>query len=449
MHIMKAELHNYEIFPISFPEEKEITLTVRPLGVHAAFKAETYRVELMDIDNLQFNRNETLTVSPDGDGCLRFSAVFHGEKEHFVRIFNGDSRVVQLSVYSLASDLACRRPYRGDLHMHTCRSDGREDPAVVAANYRGRGYDFLAITDHHRYYPSLEAMRRFADIPTAYNLVPGEEVHMPLTQVHIVNFGGLHTVNGQLMDKEAYKDVNGDPAQLALNGDPAPALTREEYEAEISAIAEKLEVPADVDRNSYAVCLWAFDRIRKADGLAIFAHPYWLANVFHVSDPLTHLLMENHPFDAFEVLGGENYYQQNGYQTALYYEEWKHGRVHPIVGSTDSHCSTEHNRNAAICSTIVFSPKNERKALINSIKEKYSVAVDTISAEFRLVGEERFQRYACFLMHNWYPIHDRLCATEGYWMKEYVTGANDGAKDVLAAIGPRTEELFDKYFVTE
>ena len=190
------------------------------------------------------------------------------------------------------------------------------------------------------------------------------------------------------------------------------------------------------------------EKIRRADGLAIFAHPYWLNNVFHVSDPLTHLLMERQDFDAFEVLGGENYYQHNGYQTALYYEEWKHGRVHPIVGSTDSHGSTEHNRNAAICSTIVFSPKNERKALITSIKEKYSVAVDTISAEFRLVGEERFQRYACFLMHNWYPIHDRFCATEGYWMKEHFTGANEAAGDVLTAIGPRGEELFDKYFVT-
>ena len=50
-------------------------------------------------------------------------------------------------------------------------------------------------------------------------------------------------------------------------------------------------------------------------------------------------IYEKAPFDAFEVLGGENYYQQNGLQTAMYYEEYKHGRVHPIVGSTDSHNS--------------------------------------------------------------------------------------------------------------
>ena len=159
--------------------------------------------------------------------------------------------------------------------------------------------------------------------------------------------------------------------------------------------------------------------------------------------------MENHPFDAFEVLGGENYYQQNGYQTVLYYEEWKKGRVHPIVGSTDSHGSTEHNRNGAICSTIVFSPSNERAALIASIKDRYSVAVDTISHEYRLVGEERFQRYACFLMDNWYPIHDRFCADEGHWMKEYLTGNTDGAMDVLQVLGGKMQALFDKYFIVE
>ena len=446
---MKPELYNYEIFPLVFPAEKEVTLTVRPLGEHAAFRAPQYTAVLMDIDNLRSDKNETRTVTPDEDGCIRITAVFYGEKEHYIRLFDGDRRVVQLSVYSLAPDLACRRPYRGDLHMHTFRSDGREEPAIVAANYRGRGYDFLAITDHHRYYPSLEAMRRFADIPTSYNLLPGEEVHLPLTDVHIVNFGGLHSVNGQIREKEAYREVNGNPVDLALDAHPAPAMSREEFEAEIRAFAETLEVPADVDRLSYAVCVWAFDKIREADGLAIFAHPYWLANVFHVSDPLTHHLMETHPFDAFEVLGGENYFHQNGYQTALYYEEYKHGRVHPIVGSTDSHGSTEHNRNAAICSTVVFSPENERRALITSIKEKYSVAVDTISAEYRLVGEERLQRYTCFLMENWYPIHDRFCQTEGYWMKEYLTGATPAAAEVLAALCPRAEEMFDKFFETE
>ena len=446
---MKPELHNYAIYPIVFPEGREVEITIRPLGHHAAFRSESYTILLHEMDNMYSKRNQALeNVKPCEDGCIRFKATFTGEREHFVYVREGDRTVVRLSVYSLAPDMSCRLPFRGDLHVHTNRSDGREEPAVTAANYRAKGYDFMAITDHNRYYPSLEAMRRFADIPTIFNLVPGEEVHMPLTDVHIVNFGGLHTVNGMIDNKNAYVDVNGDPDMLSVNGQPAPTMTEEQFREMIKEKAAALtDLPEDVDPVSYSVCKWAFDQIRAADGLAIFAHPYWLVSVFNVSDPLTQYLMETKAFDAFEVLGGENYYQQNGFQTVLYYEEWKKGRIHPIVGSTDSHGSTEHNRNGDICSTIVFSPVNERKALITAIKDRYSVAVDTISKEYRLVGEERFQRYACFLMDNWYPIHDRFCADEGHWMKEYLTGNTDGAMDVLQVLGGKVQALFDKYFV--
>ena len=444
---MKQELYNYEIFPMVFPADCEVNLTVRSLGGRGGLGASSYRVEIIAIDTYPPVCNTALTVSPDADGCLRFANVFNGEKEHYIRIFDGDRRVVQLSVYSLAPDMACRLPFRGDLHMHTCRSDGGEIPAVVAANYRAKGYDFLSITDHDRYYPSLEAIRAFSALDTAYTLVPGEEVHLPLTNVHIVNFGGLHSINGLLNDTPSYTEVDGDPNRLSAVGKPGPARTREEYCEEIKKMADELAVPQNVDPLSYATCLWAFNHIREADGLAIFAHPYWLANVFHVSEALTHHLMETRAFDAFEVLGGENYYQQNGYQTALYYEEWKHGRVHAIVGSTDSHGSTEHNRDCTICSTIVFSPVNERKALIDSIKARYSVAVDTISKEYRLVGEERFQRYACFLMENWYPRHDAVCQQEGYWMTAYVTHSDEEAEAVLKVISPRVRALFDKFFL--
>ncbi len=444
---MKRELYNYEIFPMVFPAEREIHLTVRSLGGRGGLEASSYCVEIIAIDTYPPVCDVALTVSPDADGCLRFSNVFHGEKEHYIRIYDGDRRVVQLSVYSLAPDMACRLPFRGDLHMHTCRSDACEIPAVVAANYRAKGYDFLSITDHDRYYPSLEAIEAFSALDTTYTLVPGEEVHLPLTNVHIVNFGGLHSINGLINDTPSYTEVNGDPDRLSAIGEPGPARTREAYCEEIKKLADELTVPEGVDPLSYATCLWAFNHIREADGLAIFAHPYWLANVFHVSEALTHHLMETCAFDAFEVLGGENYYQQNGYQTALYYEEWKHGRVHAIVGSTDSHGSTEHNRNCTICSTIVFSTVNERKALIDSIKGRYSVAVDTISKEYRLVGEERFQRYACFLMENWYPLHDAVCQQEGYWMKAYATHSDEEAETVLKVISPRVKALFDKFFL--
>lgn len=38
--------------------------------------------------------------------------------------------------------------YRGNLHVHSNRSDGKLPPGAVLAAYRDRGYDFLSLTDH-------------------------------------------------------------------------------------------------------------------------------------------------------------------------------------------------------------------------------------------------------------------------------------------------------------
>ena len=41
--------------------------------------------------------------------------------------------------------------YKGNLHTHTTDSDGECPPEEVVRRYRERGYDFIAITDHHLY----------------------------------------------------------------------------------------------------------------------------------------------------------------------------------------------------------------------------------------------------------------------------------------------------------
>jgi predicted metal-dependent phosphoesterase TrpH len=61
-------------------------------------------------------------------------------------------------------------PLRGDFHVHSRHSDGKEEPAVVCANYRRDGFDFLAITDHRRYFPSLRAIEAYKNIPTGLKI---------------------------------------------------------------------------------------------------------------------------------------------------------------------------------------------------------------------------------------------------------------------------------------
>ena len=167
------------------------------------------------------------------------------------------------------------------------------------------------------------------------------------------------------------------------------------------------------------------------------------------SDALNDWLVENKIFDAFEVLGGENYFEQNGYQTVRYYEDKARGYKYPVVGSTDSHNCTPENRNAYICSTIVYSPENERKAIIDSIKNFRSVAVDTISKEFRIVGEMRYVRYGCFLLKNYFPIHDDACFEEGRMMKQAVYGTDEEKQAALAMLNlmnGRMKKMREKYF---
>jgi hypothetical protein len=450
---MKHELYNYEIFPMVFPAGDDVKITVKPMGAHAAFSGE-YTVVVQRLDSGSAGHdfsswNQTgFDLTPDEDGNLVFTYKASGEGELFVRVYKDGRRILQLSVYALADDLAGRIPLMGDLHMHTCRSDGREAPAIVCANYRNKGYDFIVVTDHGRYYPSLEAQAAYADVDAALCILPGEEVHLPETDTHIVNAGGLFSVNGLLESLANYRETDGAYDKRAIIEGAPDIVSAEQYKKEIDEIEASLtDCPANVNKRWYAVCVWAFDKIREADGLGVFAHPYWISDMWQMPEAFTYYMLEKHPFDAFEVLGGENYYEQNGFQTAIYYEEYAKGRVHPIVGSTDSHGSTEHNRNSDICSTIVFAEKNERKSIITAIKDKYSVAVDSISKEYRLVGEFRLQKYASFLMENYFPIHNRQAAMDGELMRLYAV--NEATAEEVNLISARAERLQKKYILTK
>lgn len=67
--------------------------------------------------------------------------------------------------------------YRGNLHTHSTRSDGRLTPEAVCQFYRDRGYQFLSITDHfmEQYgYPLTDASAYHAD---DFITLMGAELH--------------------------------------------------------------------------------------------------------------------------------------------------------------------------------------------------------------------------------------------------------------------------------
>lgn len=449
---MKRELYNYDWFPKVVPAGGETTITIKPLGLHVAFGSEPVEAELLGVSDGSVGSfpgsayRHAATLTADADGCLRFTCPTPREEEYYIRLSRDGKRIVQLAIYAVDADLIGRYPRVGDLHMHTCRSDGCESPAVVAANYRALGYDFLAITDHHRYYPSLEAMDAYAGLKLGYTLLPGEEVHLPGNPVHIVNFAGRYSVNGLLTCKDQYKECGEDPAKRSYGMTPPAVMDEEEYRRQVEELAATLDLPERMQPHAfcYASCLWIWNHIRAADGLGIFCHPYWISNLISIPEVLTDYILEQHRFDAYELLGGDKPFTANGYQLLHYAELRSRGIDFPVVGSTDSHDSTEHSSIGNMAKTMVFAPANTRESLVESIKAKYSVAIDC-RREPGVAGNFRLCKYAWFLHENYYPIHDARCAAVGALMKDYACGETEIAPQI-EALDARIEAMYEKYF---
>ena len=449
---MKPVLYDYDIYPKAFLGNAEKTITIQPLGDHVAFKKDkSYTVQVLKVNQgnasvypERSGRSNVPAILGE-DGNLRLTAYFEGEGEHYLNVHEDGRCIFTLSVYSLDEDMAGRIPQRGDLHLHTRRSDGSQSPAITASNYRGHGYDFMVISDHNRYYPSLEAIQAFGDISDVA-LVPGEEVHLLLNDVHYINFGGTYSINALVEGGPNDEKAGSDLAWRSLDGNAPDTMSREDYLAMVRERAKSVPLANESERLSYAVIEWTYEHMKANGGLGVFVHPYWLCQCMQLPEEYTEFIYKNKPFDAFEVLGGENYFGQNGFQTALYYEMRAKGVDVGVVGATDSHSShAEHNRNALICSTIVFAKENTREGLVQAIKDKYSVAVDTISTEYRLVGDFRWIRYGAFLMDNYFPVHDQVCATEGHYLKRHFNG-DKRATEVLKTMKGQIPEMQKKYF---
>jgi len=131
------------------------------------------------------------------DNTLTVTVRFRGETEHTIRVIQKSSdpkkpKVLGVArLYSLRPDYFALRPYRGNVHMHSKFSDGNksESPALMVATCRTLGHDFAIETDHRAYAGSLDAIAAFSKLPTDMKTFPGEEVHSPGNDVHILSLG--------------------------------------------------------------------------------------------------------------------------------------------------------------------------------------------------------------------------------------------------------------------
>ncbi len=169
--------------------------------------------------------------------------------------------------------------FKGNLHMHTTRSDGRLAPEEAEKIYSDAGYDFIALTDHWKEGES----GKYGDMLLfpGGELDAGDMLHSPV--YHIVGIG----------------------------------------------MKEKTGLSYDTGRDPQLV----IDAIHKAGGIAILAHPSW-----SVTDP--EKVMKLQGFDGVEIYNTISGIPWNGARadSSQYFDIWaSNGRIYYAMAADDAH----------------------------------------------------------------------------------------------------------------
>lgn len=352
-------------------------------------------------------------------GTIRFevSAACEGEMRFLLAARKNDMEleVCQFGIYALKDDLLDLHPYRGDFHVHSNSSECAfqdEDPLHVAAIGRLKGLDFITFTDHMQMDTGKAVAEFWREAAPEYQIFAAEEVHQLkskqkslyrrnnfLPGVHIINFGGSWSVS-------------------ALENDQF-----ERYTAEIAGRADQLDHKLSPDvRKIVAGADWIIDKIHESGGMAIYCHPYWKPhNRYDMPTEAREAIFKNNKFDAVEIIGlgtsDKNSLCRESNNQAV--ARWQSaciaaGRMLPVTGATDSHNS---RNNLGRQYSIVLAEDCTMSSIKKAVIAGNSVAVMAHDNEERRVyGNERITEYVNFLLREYYPLHDELCALEGLEM---------------------------------
>ena len=363
------------------------------------------------------------------DSTITFRYTFYGSQEWIVYLKNkkDDSATewfwcdslpktrARLSVYCLTDDLYGTIPMKGDLHIHTTRSDGSQSPEYTVAAYREAGFDFLALTDHYKY-NDAKALTEYFSFACPLQILPGEEVHDNSTLIHMVSIGATRGISEMLE-----KDIDY-------------------LESELDRIREEYKAPEGVYEDEYYLRIFVYEQIKKNGGYAIFPHPFWqLPERFVVDTTMSRAVLENRLADAFEVFGGCTS-EGNDLQASLYYSI--KGEPMPVVGSSDSHTVI----GGPTAFDEIFTIALVKDSILNSISRRKSVAVFAVKGEKpRILGELECVKYAHFLLRCYFPKHNMLCKKSGELLKKYV-GGDASLKDEIVAAERSVNDFTKEFF---
>ena len=402
---------------VSFSHDEPIDnallgIKIQPMEQYSVLHTTQYRID-------EEERYDYVALNACGDDLYCYEYDFTCEQQYTLKIKYADKIICWSHVYSLDEDLANLKAYKGDTHLHSCRSDGEGTPFEVACNYRKSGFDFIAITDHHKFAPSLEAQEQIENLTNQFFVFRGEEVHnKSMGYFHIVNFNGESSVNDIIETDDAY------------------------VESELERILSSYDLTGLSDPRCVAYRIFIAEHIRKANGVAIMAHPYWETyGEYHMQTEEFVYHWKNGHFDALEVIAGcDGTGNGNNLQEMLRCDMLADGYKIPVVGSSDAH-TTQNKRPSDRFNnqfTLVFA--KDFNEIPEAIKAERSVAIDRKDDTiYRTVGKFRYGKYARFLMWEYYPIYANLCQEHGDALLE-----NNMAKITEAEI--KIKEFNEKFF---
>ncbi len=425
--------NNYRVEPRVVRCDCVSEISIYPIGKSMKFDDDTeYKVGFIptevsnktnvicDVKNAEY---DSITAKST-DGVLSFEYRFAHEQKWVIAVVDikDENNIMKFPVFSLYEDLYNRNPYLGDLHIHTSSSpDASEDILFLLSDYRKAGFDFMAITDHMRYYPSVDAIEYFKDVKLNFTILKGEEVHLkPSDYMHIISVGCESGITDYFNNNI------------------------EEWMKEVEEQSKELSLKETINKFEYSLRCKVADKIREGGGMAIMAHPHWVfCDEYNTRPEIVWELMKNGAYDAIEVVAGVGP-KENNLQTAMYNEMRAEGIKTPIVGSSDTHYSTPSDL-FCVGKTLAFANGNDYESIRESVKNYYTVAIEQYgNEEPKIYGSYRLVKYAQFLLEFYFPHHNELCAEESVIIKKFYDDF-DGAKKEIEALYDRTKIYSDKF----
>lgn len=316
------------------------------------------------------------------------------------------------NVYALEPDMLSLIPLRGDFHFHSTRSDGKDTPENVTLRNYECGFDFQSLSDHGRYQPSVDVKNLFEPFGSSMAFYNAEECHH--AHPHIHNLGGTAWASEYMRNNtpKFYQRVAS-----IMKTIPQDKFTERERK-DIAKIQAECEV------------------IRKLGGLAVFNHPYWSRGSvgFYYYNQMPKKLWDEvckrKIFDVYELI---NYgcTEMSISRAIMNYAELRaQGIKFPVIGSSDAHDVRDQGQ----AYTIVFAKSNSLADVKDAIMNYRSLAVveyactnDTEKGRIAplVFGDDRYLRYAYYLLDYYFPEHTKLIQEQGKALREIIVNKKD------------------------